>query len=130
MVLPMMENIRTLLENKYCYRARASMTLQTGERITQSPHVDFYAMPHNTAIYYMNDADGDTILYKEKTNGLPDYPKLENVTEHARIQPKANRLLLFNGEHYHTGESAVETSRRVLININFGDVEMHFTPGG
>ena len=47
----------------------------------------------------------------------PELPK--TLTEEQRISPKANRLIIFNGEHWHTGQSPKEHSRRVILNLNF-----------
>jgi hypothetical protein len=126
MMLPMLENIRHILGNQYCYRARADMTLQTGERRVFSPHVDMTNYKHNSAILYINDSDGDTILYDKECPVVEslEQPALEDLTEYKRITPKANRLLLFEGNYWHTGESPVDSARRVIINMNFGDEEI------
>ena len=93
-----------------------------------------------SVIFYVNDSDGDTIIYKEKyqSEGAslsdPSYTSLgkppnikpvipKTLTEEERVTPKANRLLLFNGEHWHTGQSPTKHSRRVLINFNLGNSE-------
>jgi len=103
---------------------RADMTLQTGERRVFSPHVDFPYIKHNSAIFYINDSDGDTILYNEECPvGSKEQLTLDDLTECKRITPKANRLLLFEGNYWHTGESPVDHARRVIFNMNFGDVE-------
>lgn len=98
------------------------------------PHVDS-PIPHQTAILYMNDSDGDTRLFHQiqpeiVNKYLDDGASLEKKLEHAdqyirsgfttehRITPKANRLLLFNGMQYHTAGMPVTCQRRVLININ------------
>jgi len=128
LMLPMLENIRHIANNKYCYRARAAMTLQTGERQVHDHHVDM-GHKHNSAIFYINDSDGDTILYNEEcpvnTASTHDpsvkRPKLDDLTECVRIRPRANRLVIFEGNYWHTGESPLDHARRVIINMNFGD---------
>lgn len=78
------------------------------------PHVD-YNDPHDTIIYYLNDSDGDTRMFKENQKTSQD-PKTFNVDQ--RIQPKANRLVLFDGLQYHTASNPINTTRRVILNIN------------
>ncbi len=124
-MIPMIEQIRHILGNKYCYRMRADMTLQTGERRVFDHHIDMPGTKHNSAIFYLNDSDGDTILYNEECPVRNKYrPEIEDLTEYKRIAPKANRLLLFEGNYWHTGESPVDSARRVIINMNFGDEEI------
>jgi len=73
--------------------------------------------PHKTAILYMNDADGDTVIYNEQWSR--DHPRdVSKLTVARRIAPKANRLLLFDGLHLHTGTIPMK-GFRVAININY-----------
>jgi hypothetical protein len=46
-------------------RIRCSVTGITPENHVADPHVDT-DFPHRTALFYLNDCDGDTIMYKEK----------------------------------------------------------------
>jgi hypothetical protein len=80
------------------------------------PHVDYY-FPHDTIIYYLNDSDGDTRMFKEYANNDIDSDPV-NFSVENRITPKANRLLLFNGLQYHTASNPINTSRRVVLNVN------------
>ena len=73
---------------------------------------------HLTLLYYINDTDGDTILYNEKF----DEGKEVILTEMARVSPKAGRAVLFNGNLYHS-PSVPTTGYRAVINYTFiGDV--------
>ena len=92
--------------------------------ITQ-PHVDC-DYTHQTVLFYINDADGDTIIYNEKFKpGLGiESVQLCRAIKHkltikAEIKPKANRLVIFNGLHYHSGTTPTESDRRVVMNINY-----------
>lgn len=78
------------------------------------PHVDMYT-PHNTLIYYINDADGDTYFFKEKYDGTNDFTKKTLVQT---VTPKKGRAVLFDGLQYHTGTNPT-TNYRILINYNF-----------
>ena len=123
-LLPMFIQAKEETDAKVFLRARADMTVTSGEQITYEPHID---MPehneHINTIFYIGDSDGDTIIYKEKFYPSIPYvePKLpKTLTEENRVTPKANRLVIFNGEHWHTGQSPKEHNRRVIINLNFG----------
>lgn len=83
------------------------------------PHVDYF-FPHETIIYYVNDSDGDTRIFDQKfiqNKGNWD-EEPEKFTTHARITPKANRLLWIDGFRYHTASNPIESKRRVILNIN------------
>jgi len=58
-------------------------------------------------LYYINDSDGDTILFDEKGN-------IE-----ASITPTAGSLLKMDSKQYHASVTPVNTSRRMGINLNF-----------
>ena len=50
---------------KILLRARADMTVNSGERITYEPHIDMMKhKEHINMIFYIGDSDGDTIIYK------------------------------------------------------------------
>jgi len=78
------------------------------------PHIDYH-FPHDTIIYYLNDSDGDTRMFKEHENTFLD-PK--EFTVEKRIEPKANRLVLFDGLQYHTASNPIKSNRRVILNLN------------
>lgn len=92
-------------------RVRLDMTLYNPEDGLQSPHVDSQ-QPHWASIYYVNDSDGDTLIYNET-----EYT--DNFTIQERIEPKANRLLIFDGKFFHTGSSPSKHKNRIIINSNF-----------
>jgi hypothetical protein len=81
------------------------------------PHVDYF-FPHSTLIYYINDSDGDTIIFDEvfdeNAKGEPTEFSIKT-----RVTPKANRMLyLKNGYQYHTASNPISTDRRIILNIN------------
>lgn len=99
-------------------RIRASLKTQkkgfTAEHYNV-PHVD-YDFPHMSAIYYLNDSDGDTRMFKERFNGFPEPDKF-TVCE--RISPKPNRMVIFDGLTYHTASNPIDYETRTIININY-----------
>lgn len=82
-----------------------------------APHVDFNS-PHYTLIYYVNDCDSGTILFKEKYDYNKVWPDGLRKTEDMRVESKRNRALIFDGATYHTGIFPSDKDK-FLININF-----------
>jgi hypothetical protein len=70
-------------------------------------HVD-NKTPVTTCIYYVNDADGDTIFFAH-----------DGKTELNRVSPKKGRLVYFNGDTPHAGCPPTSSPNRCLINFNF-----------
>ena len=93
------------------------MTTYVGKEFIHDPHIDF-DFPHIASIYYVNDSDGDTIFYNQKTYDTNQIDNLD-LQEYKRVTPKANRLVIFEGDIVHTGSSPVNSKKRILINSNF-----------
>ena len=141
-LLPFFIQAQSETDAKDFLRARGDMTVISGDQVTYQPHID---MPnhknHINMIFYIGDSDGDTIIYKEKYSlpVLESEPKMnfytgpqvktklvhsdelvpKTLTVEQQVTPKANRLVIFNGEHWHTGQSPKNHSRRVILNLNF-----------
>jgi hypothetical protein len=88
-------------------RARADMTVFNSLNHRHELHTDFQ-YEHMTAIFYLNNSDGNTILFDRDG---------KNVL--AEVEPVENRLLIFDGLLQHTGHSPSNHKSRVLINMNF-----------
>ena len=107
-------------------RLRSGMFMKAEKNYVHPPHTDF-DYPHLTALLYLNDSDGDTLLYKERYDsslGLnaSDYfhiKLMETVTVETSVSPKANRMVIFDGLQYHSSSSPVSSARRVTMNCNF-----------
>ena len=97
--------------------ANLNMPVTSTEEKYGIPHVD--QRPTNltkqnlTGIYYVNDCDGDTILFKEKFDGnsLLDY----NLNIKARIQPRKNRFVYWDSRTYHAAPICNTVSRIVVV---------------
>ena len=74
-----------------------------------NPHRDA-EISHIVLLYYLTDADGDTIIYNETEES-------EEYTVKERVQPKKGRCVVFNGKYYHSS-SKPTTNVRATININ------------
>jgi len=96
------------------HRIRVVLNTLTDRPHLNGAHVDL-TTPHKTALLYVNDADGDTVIYEERWREGYAGP----FTEAHRVAPVANRLALFDGLTFHTGTTPVKTPRRVVVNINY-----------
>jgi len=85
-------------------RVKANLNHATSYRITYDWHVDFEGNNKNskTAIYYVNDNDGATIL----ENGI-------------EVESVFNRLLVFDQSMKHTGTTCTNEKVRCVINFNY-----------
>jgi hypothetical protein len=87
------------------------------------PHVDFY-YPHYNALYYVNDADGDTVLFDETFDEvpksmLPGYLREDRFTAAKRVSPKKGRMFGFEGKQYHASMHPMQASHRIVIAFGF-----------
>ncbi len=87
-------------------RAKANLMFWQKQPVIAPAHVDD-ANPHFVFIYYVNDSDGDTILYNDQGA----------IAE--RIAPKKGRGLLFNGATPHSATAPIANRIRMVINFNF-----------
>lgn len=93
-----------------------------------TPHVDF-TMGHYTACYYINDSDGDTIVFdqqltdiKEKNiteQVLKDYVAQTTFTVAGRCAPKKGRVCIFDGARFHASSKPKQHDRRLVITVNY-----------
>lgn len=114
------------------YRMRANLTLANtdiGEKDWLLPHIDSF-FPHWNVIYYVNDSDGDTILFNETNDdydsGQRDIDTISkgNFTVKKRVTPKKGKILAFHGRYYHSVQLSRESKYRCLININLGTQQL------
>jgi len=70
------------------------------------PHIDAEC-PHTTALYYVNDSDGDTFFFNNDG-------EICN-----RVTPKKGRLIIFDGLTHHASSCPIESSHRLVINFNY-----------
>jgi hypothetical protein len=78
------------------------------------PHVDYYGKNIVTFLYYVNDSDGDTIIFDGELDGNPH--NIEKLTEIHRETPSFGTGIVFNSKQIHTSSPPKITNRRVVIN--------------
>ena len=114
-IKPALYQILDVTDCDFIQRARADMVTWSKEEFIHSAHVD-NIIPNTAAVFYVNESDGDTILYNDKRTDIASY---EDLKECDRVSPKANRLVIFDGALLHTGCSPTKHKRRILINSNY-----------
>ena len=105
-----LNNERLLLQ-----RIRYGMNMRSDDKdLYNTPHIDFpddFKLKHYTALYYVNDSDGDTFIFNEKTRS-------EEYTIHRRISPEKGKLCIFDGEHFHSSSFPRTSDYRIVLTLN------------
>ena len=115
-------------QNKITYetilRCSINQTHNMNDFSQSDPHVD-HMEPHNVFLLYLNDCDGDTIVYdgayseigKEQIMaGSDDFDELNEL---GRFSPKMGTAICFNGDHYHANEFCRANERRIVSVLTF-----------
>lgn len=79
--------------------------------IPHNYHID-QQFPHIVALYYVNDADGDTIFCDEH-----DHSKIIH-----RETPKRGKCVIFEGLHAYHASSSPTKNIRMTLNINYDHI--------
>ena len=85
------------------------------------PHTDCQESKNDvwSAIYYLNDATGDTFLFEEQIDDVSMSDRRTHKWKPVdQVSPKKGRLILFPARQYHAG-SPPKKDMRMLINFNF-----------
>lgn len=77
------------------------ITPQQTELDCYAPHTDL-PYPHWVILYYINDADGDTVFYNSEGNVIKT------------VKPKKGRAVLFDGLIMHSGGIPKEKNRAIV----------------
>jgi hypothetical protein len=113
-----LSQIQDAVNQETILRSRGDMTMYVHEPFVHDPHIDFN-FPNISTILYINDSSGDTVFYKEKVDKHEDIAEIKDFHEIDRVTPKANRLVMFDGNYVHAGSSPHNDKNRILINSNF-----------
>lgn len=74
------------------------------------PHTDSNDLNSLIGIYYINDSDGDTIIYEGNDKN--------NLKILKSIKPKKGRMILMDGSTWHSASHPLKTKTRMIINYN------------
>ncbi|MCH8106132.1 MAG: 2OG-Fe(II) oxygenase [Proteobacteria bacterium] len=80
-------------------------------------HIDF-KKKHLNILYYVFDADGDTVIFENMyhPNDIKA-PEPNELKVKKKVTPKQGRVVIFDGYHWHTGTQP-QKGIRCVININ------------
>lgn len=100
-------------------RFRIGFFTKNNDITPHSPHVD-YEGEHWTCVYYVNQCDGDTVVYNDTFPQITqDQIKTNKFTEKYRCKPKMGKLVTFDGKYYHSSSYPVINPFRLAITFNF-----------
>jgi hypothetical protein len=102
-------------------KARSFLQVPLNEKFINAKvdalHVD-QPYPHLVVLYYVMDADGDTILVDHKRVGKTRFDlEAADFAELTRVTPKKGRCVVFDGDNYHTAEQP-RNGLRCIVNFN------------
>ena len=112
------DDMVSLLENKK--RFALSLIIKLNDKF-EIPHVDLLdgdelpKLKLITGLYYINDSDGDTILYNEKYSKDLQHP----LSICKIITPKKGRMVFFSGDRMHSAGYPSLSKKRLVANFNF-----------
>lgn len=89
-------------------RCKANLQIQKSKIFKNKyniPHIDIQE-EHMVLIYYVNDSDGDTLLFDK------------NLKIFKKIKPEKGKFLLFNGNILHASSFPVKNKKRIIINLD------------
>ena len=92
-----------------------------------TPHIDFL-WDHYTACYYVNDSDGDTILFDKKMEDMGlsisdevmrSFVKKTKFEIVKQVSPQKGRVVIFDGKRFHSSTKPRNHKRRLVITVNY-----------
>tara|TARA_B100002019_G_C21224618_1_gene576674 strand:+ start:134 stop:691 length:558 start_codon:yes stop_codon:yes gene_type:complete len=103
------KNTDLKLSERTLYRAKSTIIFPPSKKQEQQSeiHIDCIDIKMDNILYYVNDSDGDTILYEN-----------DRKTVIEKISPKAGRFVYFDGDIPHCASRPIESFKRMVININ------------
>ena len=101
-----------------CLQGRSflQLPLNLKDRSIDAPHVDA-DIDHMVILYYVNDSDGDTVIYENKFKGYDKLPHISDLKIKKKVTPKAGRVVMFDGKHWHSSYQP-EYNVRCVVNYN------------
>ena len=116
-IRPLVYKIKDYVGASTIFRSQLDLTILHKQKYIHPPHIDRDSIDNEyvSAIFYINDTDGETIIYDNKYDiEPPSFPT--NMKIKKTIKPKPGRLLLFDTRYAHTGCSPSEHQTRILLN--------------
>lgn len=130
-IKPIVYSIEQATGDKIHELLRIRVGFLTPSRIDKefnTPHLDF-TVPHKTVCYYVNDSDGDTIVFDQTVTDMQAMEVSETTikqfvdktdfTVAGRCAPKKGRICVFDGYRFHASTKPKLNERRLVITINY-----------
>ena len=97
------------------FRCALNVTVPIDGEYIADAHVD-HPFPHHLVLIYLNDSDGNTVLYQEEYQ-VGSYTKnIENMCAVREVSPSKGKILYVEeGLTYHTARPCTEGYRAVLV---------------
>ena len=121
--MPLALQFRDKLKAECLLRMRVNCVPSWYQNQVQLPHIDSYVKNSWNVVYYLDDSNGDTVIYNERTQdhrAYCDYVKKDLWTVKATVAPKKGRAVAFKGDLFHSSTLPVGTWRPV-VNINVAE---------
>jgi hypothetical protein len=126
-----MESINTRYIKERLLAGRLFLQLPNGEAsVPNNAHIDLEE-PHIVFLYYVNDSDGDTVIFDKTTKDVPPsdlrmrhmrpgYKEYEQsmFSPMKTITPKKGTVVIFDGSRYHASSNPT-TNKRCVVNFNY-----------
>jgi hypothetical protein len=120
LLIPLVNSCLEILGDSY-FLTRIRLGLKTNigvKNAASHPHVDFDES-HMTALYYVNDSDGDTVFYDQ----FFPLKETKNLKVYKKNTPQKGTVIIFNGLRYHSSGYPFNVNKRVAVNINFSPIK-------
>ena len=117
-LVPLYNAIQSYFNYTFDYniiRCKANLKHQVPELYLDKfnpPHIDA-KFKHWVLIYYINNSDGDTIIFNEQYN--PN-TVTSNFSIDQKISPKQGRLIFFPGHKFHSANFPIKSPTRLILN--------------
>lgn len=98
-----MEHTGLLVEDML--RAKANLLMPKNDKRWHPPHKDYTYNNAHTLLYYVNDSDGDTLIFED-----------ESLEKYQTVTPKKGRALIFPSNRLHCGNNP---SKNLRVALNF-----------
>jgi hypothetical protein len=111
LVIPMVDTAMSKinLTVRSVIRARSFLQFPRDTNRINHPHID-YNHPHWVCLYYVNDSDGDTVIYNQSAvEGKPT-----EFTVAQTVSPRQGRCVIFPGDRYHSSSTPTQDYRCII----------------
>ncbi len=108
-VAPILNKLIDIVDGDY-FLARCKVNLNLSNPSLagkhRTPHIDNGFDKQLTAIYYVNDSDGDTLFFNKQGHIIQ------------RVTPEKGKLIWWSGKVFHAKEYSTQSKTRIILNIN------------